>query len=146
GTNLNSVTAVQFNGVSASFTIVSANSLTAIAPMGATTGKISVANPAGSATSVANFNFTAGIGSFSPTSAPQGATVVITGTGFSGATAVKFGNVAASSFSVDSDNQITATVPVSAITSKISVTTPSATLTSTTSFGVAPTIIDFTPT
>jgi hypothetical protein len=146
GANLSSVTSVQFNGVSAAFTVVSATSLAANAPVGATTGKISVTNPASSASSAANFTFIAGIGSFSPASAPEGATVIITGTGFSGATAVKFGSVAATNFSVDSDNQITATVPVGATTGRITVTTATTTLTSASSFGVAPTITDFSPT
>src|SRR5438093_3474462 len=48
------------------------------------------------------------IGSFTPTSGSAGTSVTITGTGFAGATAVTF-NGAASTFSVDSDTQITAT-------------------------------------
>jgi len=50
------------------------------------------------------------ITSFSPKIAGNGETVVITGTGFTGANAVKFGNVNASSFTVNSDTQITAVV------------------------------------
>ena len=48
-----------------------------------------------------------------PSSGPAagGTTVTITGTGFTGATAVDFGTVAATSFVVDSDTQITATSP-----------------------------------
>lgn len=50
----------------------------------------------------------------SPTSGPTtgGTTVTITGTNFTGATAVKFGTTAASSFTVNSPTQITATSPV----------------------------------
>jgi gliding motility-associated-like protein len=50
------------------------------------------------------------ITSFTPTTAGNGETVVITGTGFTGATVVKFGNVNATSFVVNSDTQITAVV------------------------------------
>jgi len=50
------------------------------------------------------------ITSFSPTTAGNGETVVISGTYFTGATAVKFGNVNATSFVVNSDTQITAVV------------------------------------
>lgn len=47
----------------------------------------------------------------SPTSAAAGATVTLTGTGFTGATAVRFGSANAASFAVVSDTSITAVVP-----------------------------------
>ena len=50
------------------------------------------------------------ITSFTPTTAGNGESVVITGTGFTGVTVVKFGNVNAASFVVNSDTQITAVV------------------------------------
>jgi hypothetical protein len=49
--------------------------------------------------------------------------VVITGTGFQGATSVRFGTVAATSFTVDSPTQITATAPVGAGVVDVRVTT-----------------------
>jgi len=52
-----------------------------------------------------------------------GATLVLTGTALNGATAVKFNGVAASTFTVNSDTQITVTVPAGATTGTISVTT-----------------------
>jgi subtilisin-like proprotein convertase family protein len=66
----------------------------------------------------------ASLSSFSPASGKVGDPVVLTGVGFTGATTVKFGNTVASTFTVDSDTQITATVPPGAGTGPIAVTTP----------------------
>jgi hypothetical protein len=78
------------------------------------------------------------ITSFTPTSGPVGTKVKITGTGFTGATAVSFNNVNATTFTVDSATQITATVPTGATTGKIKVTAPAGTATSATDFTVTP--------
>ena len=66
------------------------------------------------------------ISSFTPTSAGNGASVVITGTNLTGASAVSFGGTAATSHTVNSDTQITATVSTGA-NGSVSVTTPSGT-------------------
>jgi hypothetical protein len=58
GTNLTGVTAVKFNGVTATFTTSTATSVTATVPTGATTGKISVTTAGGTATSTADFTVT----------------------------------------------------------------------------------------
>ena len=47
--------------------------------------------------------------------------VVISGTGFSGATSVKFGAVDATGYSVDSDSQITVTAPASSVAGAVDV-------------------------
>lgn len=70
------------------------------------------------------------ITNFTPTSTCAGEEVVITGTNFTGATEVNFNGVAATSFTVDSDTQITAIVPSGITTGKITVTTPGGTATS----------------
>jgi hypothetical protein len=70
------------------------------------------------------------VAGFSPASGftTGGSKVTITGTDFDGASAVSFGSAAAS-FSVDSESQITATVPVGMGSVPISVTTPAGTAT-----------------
>jgi len=67
----------------------------------------------------------------SPTGGPLagGTGVIVTGSGFTGATAVNFGPTPASSFTVNSDSQITATSPAAASVGPVdvTVTTPSGT-------------------
>ena len=60
GTNLTGVTAVKFNGVTATFTTSTATSVTATVPSSATTGKITVTTPGGTATSATDFTVTTG--------------------------------------------------------------------------------------
>jgi hypothetical protein len=94
----------------------------------------------GQAGAGAAYAFTIGtaptISSFTPTSGLVGSRVTLTGTGFSGASAVSFNGVAAASFKVASDTKITARVPAGATSGSISVTTPDGTATSATSFTV----------
>lgn len=79
--------------------------------------------------------------SFSPVFACVGSTPVITltGTNFTGASAVTFNGVAATTYSVNgTGTTITATLPVGATTGVIRVTTPTASGVSTASFAVRP--------
>jgi hypothetical protein len=64
------------------------------------------------------------IASFSPTAGPVGTSVVVQGTGLTNASAVTFGTVPASSFTVDSDTQVTAVVPAGFNKAIIKITTP----------------------
>jgi hypothetical protein len=92
------------------------------------------------------------ISSFAPASGPAGTSVVIMGTGFTGALSVKFNGVNASSFTVNSSTQITTIVPASASSGLIAVTTPSGTGTSSVGFTVTatspppPIVSGFSPT
>jgi len=77
---------------------------------------------------------TPAIASFAPATAAPGASVVLTGTNLGGATSVKFNATEATSFTVDSNTQITAVVPSTATSGSLSVTTDFGTANSTTSF------------
>lgn len=92
------------------------------------------------------FAVTPTVSSFSPVQGVQGTLVTVTGSGFTGATAVKFNGVAGTGLTVVSDTSVKATVPAGATTGPISVTTPGGTGTSSTSFKVLPKITGFTPT
>ncbi len=121
GTNFSGVTDVTFGGTSAtSFTTLSATSITATSPAGTGTVDVRVTTPSGTSAANASDHFTfvsaPTITGMSPTSGPVfgGTRVTITGTGFSGVTSLTFGGAAASSYSVDSDTQISAMTPANA--------------------------------
>jgi hypothetical protein len=78
------------------------------------------------------------ITSFTPTSGKVGTSVVISGTGLTQTTKITFGGVAATTFTVNSDIQVTASVPSGAITGKIVITTTGGTATSSGTFTVTP--------
>src|SRR5205814_3703918 len=78
------------------------------------------------------------ISSFTPGSGPVGTSVTISGTNFTGASAVLFNGTSAS-FTVSSATAITATVPAGATSGPISVTTPGGTASSAASFTVGDT-------
>jgi len=138
GQGFTGATGVSFNGTAASFTVRSDTYLTATVPAGATTGSITVTEPGGTLTSNKIFRVTPQISSFSPTSGPPGTTVVITGDSFLGATEVTFPCGKKATFTVDSDTQITATVPAGAMTGEIGVYTPGGNVGSPTVFTVTP--------
>ena len=89
------------------------------------------------------------VSGFTPTSGQVGTSVVITGTGFTGVTAVAF-NGKPATYSVISTTQITTTVPSGATTGPVSVTATAGNATSTGSFTVTapapPTVSGFMPT
>ena len=137
GTGLTGTTAVNFGGTPAtSFVVHSNTSITAVSSAGpvGTVVNITVSTPGGtSATSSADqFTYVAAptVTSLSVTSgaAAGGTTVTITGTGFTGATAVHFGGTAAAAFVVNSPTTISAVSPaVSAGTVDVTVTSPGGT-------------------
>ena len=127
GTGFTGATVVQFGAKPAvSYTVVSGTQITAVAPSG-TPGPvlISVTRPGGTSNSVPYFYVA--VPMITSISTPQGptaggTTVALTGSGFSGATAVNFGTSSAA-FAVVSDSQLTATAPAGSGTVNVNVTT-----------------------
>ncbi len=124
GTNFTGVNifgGIAFGGTAVtSFTVVSDSTITGYTPAHvAGLVQVRVTNAVG--TSLDNgtaddFTYTGTspmVGSVSPSTGPVGGgtTVVITGSGFTGATSVSFGGTAAGSFAVNTDSQITVTSP-----------------------------------
>jgi len=133
GTNFTGVTAVHFGGIPATFKPNGNTAITAVAPPDSTTGPVDITvitdgvpsaltshdvytyiTPPPPVPAVTGINPTGG-------SVKGGLTVVITGTGFTGATAVSFGSTGAM-FAVKSDATIIATSPSSASPGPVSIT------------------------
>jgi hypothetical protein len=136
GTNFTAVTAVKFGSANAtSFKVNSESSITAVSPAGTGTVDVTVTTPGGTSATSAADQFTYGptVTKVEPkTGSPSGGTTVtITGTGFTGATAVKFGSTNATSFKVNSATSITAispkSSPMGSSTVDVTVTTPAGT-------------------
>ena len=150
GTNLGSASTVTIAGVGATIVTNTASLITATVPVGVTSGPLSVTTVAGVATSVSSFTVkppAPTVTVLTPISGIVGSTVVIAGSNLTGTTILKFNTSVATGYTIDSSTQITATVPIGAITGKISVITTGGTGVSATSFTVIlpPTIASFLP-
>ncbi|MFY9742322.1 MAG: choice-of-anchor tandem repeat GloVer-containing protein [Candidatus Sulfotelmatobacter sp.] len=126
---------VSFGGTPATITEATSKLLVVKVPAGALTGSVTVTTGSETLTSSRIFRVTPTFLSFDPTSGPVGTPVTITGTGLTQTIGVAFDGTAAS-FTVDSDTQITATVPSGAKSGKITVTTQGGSVSSSTSFTV----------
>jgi hypothetical protein len=141
GLHLTNTSQVTFNGVPAAFTQVSDTIVTATVPPLATTGKIALTTPGGTAHTATTFTVIPPvppqptITSFSPSSGIKGVTVIIRGTGLTGTTTVTFDGKP-TAFTVENDTTIKAIVPADATTGPITITTPGGTATSSTTFTV----------
>jgi uncharacterized repeat protein (TIGR03803 family) len=129
---------VSFNGTPAAFATHSDTVLSVIVPAGATTGPVSVITSTGTLTSNRNFQVLPQVLTFDPPSGPVGTVVTINGVSLTQAQAVAFGNRISSTFTVNSDTQITATVPASAKTGAIWIRTVGGAATSPATFTVTP--------
>lgn len=139
GQGFSSGSVVKFGGVaSTSVTRSGSTYLTAVVPVGAHTGAVTVTTGSTTLTSPQTFKVKPKITTFSPPSGSIGTPVTINGSGLIQATAVKFGTVQATTFTVISDSEVTADVPSGlapgAVT--ISITTPGGTANSPTKFTV----------
>lgn len=125
---LKGLTSVDFGGKSATNVVVTTDT-TITATVGAgNSGDVSVRTPGGEA-ALPGFTFIQApppVTAFSPSHAVEGMAVGITGSRFTGATAVTFGGVPATSFTVNSDTRITAVVGAGA-SGDVAVTTPDGT-------------------
>ncbi|HTQ54952.1 MAG TPA: choice-of-anchor tandem repeat GloVer-containing protein [Bryobacteraceae bacterium] len=136
GQGFSGATGVLFGAGPGTFTATSDTYMTANIVAGATTGSVTVKEAGGNLVSPQTFKIIPTISSFSPASGSVGSSVKIKGMSLLQATAVKFGGAAATVFTVDSNTQVTATVPSGAVTGKISISTPGGTANSSTSFTV----------
>ncbi|MEV7790751.1 IPT/TIG domain-containing protein [Streptomyces sp. NPDC087512] len=137
------VTGVGFTGVflvrfgakpAASFTVNSNTQITAVSPPGTGTVNVVVTSDQGNSAQQVPFTYVSAsapaVTSVSPNQGPAagGTQVTITGTGFTGTTAVKFDGVPATSFTVNSATQITAVTPAhGAGAAAVTVTAPGGT-------------------
>ena len=149
GTNLSAVFGVSFNGTPATAgTLLSATQLQVVVPAGATTGPVVVTTPGGAGSSVGVFTVTSvgpapTISGYTPAGGQRtGQQVVVTGTNLGGTTAVSIGGVAAV-FVVNSATQLTVTVPATATSGQLAVTTPGGTVG--VAFTVLPYLASFAP-
>jgi hypothetical protein len=69
--------------------------ITTTVPDGASSGRITVTTPSGTATSATNFSVTLSVTGFTPTSGLVGSTVYVTGVAFSGVSGVTFNGMPA---------------------------------------------------
>lgn len=133
GQNFTGTVSVSFGGISAaSFTIVSDSLIDAVVGTGAS-GNVLI-HTSNAEDSLGGFRFIANplqptIASFAPVSGNSGTTVIISGMGFTGATGVSFGGIAAGSFTIASDSVIVAVVGGSGSSGNVSVTTTAGVIT-----------------
>jgi hypothetical protein len=127
GSNFNNVTNVRFGVINASsYNVINSTTINAVVG-GGSSGSVSVTASGGTGT-LGGFIYIPAptITSFTPVRTGAGTTVTISGTNFTGATAVSFGGTAASSFTVVNPTTITAVVGGGA-SGNINVVTPGGT-------------------
>lgn len=126
GTGFDNLVAVRFAGVQATeFSYTDSWTLWVKVPAGATTGPVEVETLDGTATTTSDFVVLSPpvIADISPGHGPVGTAVTISGSGLASANRLIFGGVEVADYQVDSDTQISVSVPSGAITAKVWVVT-----------------------
>jgi IPT/TIG domain len=117
GFSFTGATDVRFGPTSASFKVQSDTSISAVTPPGKGDVRVIVTTPGGASRLRGNDSFLytgpPAVTKVKPRKGPRsgGTAIVISGANFTGATAVKFGSVAAASFKVNSEKSVTAVSP-----------------------------------
>lgn len=123
GQGFGSSSVVKFGGVQATtIARIGSTFIDATVPAGALTGIVTVTTGTTTLSSWQTFDVIPTFKTFAPTSGPVGTPVTLTGTGLMQTRKVTFNGTSAS-FTVNSDTQVTATVPTGATTGKIDITT-----------------------
>jgi hypothetical protein len=137
GQGFTAASVVQFGGVEATSTKLSGTTfLTANIPASALSGSVTVTTGGTTLTSTQKFRVTPQLLSFNPPNGTVGTQVTITGVGLTQTLGVGFGDNVPAEFTVNSDTEVTATVPVGAQTGSIGVVTKGGTAISSTTFTV----------
>jgi uncharacterized repeat protein (TIGR03803 family) len=124
GQGFSSSSVVKFDGVKATAVKNTGSTfLSVTVPTGALTGSVTVTTGSTTLTSNKTFRVTPQLLSFKPTSGPVATVVTITGVSLTQTSKVTFGGVKATSVTINSDTQVTATVPTGAVTGHIAITT-----------------------
>lgn len=127
---------VKFGGTAATTTELTGSTfIMATVPADALTAKVTVTTGSTTLSTLAIYKITPTLKTFTPPSGPIDTVVTITGTGLAQTTKVTFNKVVAS-FTVNSDSEITATVPTGATTGRIALITKGGAATSSTNFTV----------
>jgi subtilisin-like proprotein convertase family protein len=130
GAHFTGVTGVQFaHNLPAPFGVVSDTQLLAVVPLGAANGPIRLSKPGCQDVEGSNFTVAGAVSchtvtSIAPTVGSPGSTVKITGTNLTGVTSIKFADNLSAASTIDSDTQITATVPEGVVTGPITLSKP----------------------
>ena len=146
GAHFSTPLTVKFNGLTApGASAPTPTQISVNAPSGVTSGLISVTTSFGTYTNPANFYVPPVVTGFSPAAGRPGTNVIITGTNFLGASAVRFNGLDATSFNVLSNRAIQAVVPVTATTGLIRIIAPAGSVFTSSNFVVQPTLLGFSP-